>query len=76
MEANELLTLAEKREAARLQTIHEIKELWRSTDLHMNQLHRRTGIQYGRLRGFLTLNNQGVTLTDEELVNIHNALSR
>ena len=76
MEANELLELAEKREAARLQTIGEIKELWRTTDLHMNQLHRRTRIQYGRLRGFLTLNNQGGTLTDEELVNIHTALSR
>ena len=65
--------ISERRDAARQEMVSGLHKMWSHTDLHINQIHRRTGIGYQRLRQFLT--KQADNLTDSELLTLHNSLT-
>jgi len=64
--------ISERREEARQEMVRDIHLKWASADLHINQVHRRTGIGYTRLRQFLT--KAADNLTDAELLTLHSSI--
>lgn len=75
MEETELIEIALRRQEARKSMEETLREKWQKSDLHLNQLHKRTGIGYHRIGAFLVKGGSADHLTDKELIDIHTALS-
>jgi len=64
--------ISERRETARQEMVRNLLNLWETTDLHVNQLHKRTGIGYQRIRQCWT--KQADNLKDAELLTLHSSI--
>lgn len=73
--SEKLLESSAIRERYRRQTEVAIRKKWASSDLHMAQIARWTGIAYGLVRDLLKFgDSEG--LSDKQLVEIHDCINR
>lgn len=70
----DLLHIAEQRLKAREAVIQEIRQRFNTSILNLQQVSRRSGVSYWRVRKGLALNDWQ-DIADNDLVAIHDALT-